>query len=212
MMHRRLFIAAIVMMALVFAAPAQATSILVLTSGSATSGPIVAVGSGPEIATFTGDVGDWSINITSGIAGTGLPIPIGHLDLLSYNYGVAGAAPLTITFTSDVNMNFLDVFLAIGGTLAPGFTLTYEAFADGNLAAGLSFPSSPAFSGTISGGVDAWVYKLTQQVVITAPQVGGAAGGTSFDAVLQPVPDAGGTLTLLGVAMLGLGVWRRRQK
>lgn len=190
-----------------------ATTIDVLDNGAYDLNPIAGV------VLYSGAVNNWMVNVSTGITqpaqGSAL-LPYLHLN--SINMSV-GSGDISISFT-ETDFEYLGAFeMNLGGTAAPGGTVTYQMFQDPNNAAfgmtnlvGTIGPfGSGAFSGSISGpgltSDNPLGYSLTQVITINHSAQG--IGTTSFDAeATVPEPSA---LLLLGTGIVGLGIWRFRR-
>ncbi len=156
---------------------------------------------------FNGSLGDWSINVTTGISDGTADSP--HLDLNSIDKYVGSGglgSTLKITFTEDGIGPFLGgAANQVGGTLAAGMTGTFDILVNGSSIASQTFQSSP-FSGT-SGGVanGGPLSTFGLQALLTA----NGTGIASFDSSAS-VPDGGATLALLGFALVGVEGFRRQ--
>jgi hypothetical protein len=194
------------------ATPVYTDELELISSGST----VLVTGTG--VTSFSGSVGSFSINITTGITyptqGTlGSPV----MDLSSVNVS-GGTGSLEILFSATgfgpTAGHFLD---EIGGTVNnAGGSIAYSVYENPsdallgttNLVGSLGPYGSGAFSGTTLSSFLSLSspYSLTQEINITH-----AAGGTSsFDANLSVVPDGGWTVALLGITLGGLGMLRRK--
>lgn len=188
---------------------------LTLSDGSNTvtvqDGGIGDSNAAPGAVTWIGSIGDWTINVTTGLGYPALGnLSWPHLDLNSVNYSeAAGTLTMLLTqggFTSPAPPAFLlDIGGTTGGNVAAYACAGVSLGACEDVALG-PFSSSP-FSGSASfpfldPGED---YQVGIKVVLTHT----AAGVSSFDAELQSVPEPG-TYALIGAGLLGLGLLRRR--
>jgi hypothetical protein len=196
--------------ALVCTPSANATVQVSLTNGASTV--TVSDGGAGDVCpivncvTFAGSIGNYLINVSTGIANNGINP---FLDLNSINSALGpGAGLLTISTSQTGYTAFAPQFsFQVGGTSTLGGASTFSAYGGNSntafdtsqLLGTLSFPSSP-FSGVASSGaVGATVnpYSLT----IVAQINGVTAGSASFDAGLDAVPEPA-TMALLGVSLL----------
>lgn len=167
------------------------------------------------VVSFSDALNTFTVNVTTGLSKpllTGSPL----MDLNSVNLQSAqsGTHTLTILF-SDTDFTSQGVISgAIGGTLSGVASIAASAyysasnalFGQDNLIGALTFGSS-SFNGTMPGvAVGSPIYSLTERLVFTTNGPGLYSG--DFDLKI-PEPEI---LSLLGVAMVGLGATSRRRK
>jgi hypothetical protein len=187
------------------AAPAQAGLLLSLTDGtnsiSVADGIAGDANAVPNVVTWIGTLGSWSVNVSTAISHA----PNGQLgiDLNSIDVS-SGAGTLTVTmstvgdmFTSPIGAH--DFVVAMGGTTAG--SVKGDGYLDGAWVGGLGPLGGPAFSGTVVTPVTtAGPFDLSQTVTITHTK----AGISSFDSWVSVSEPA--TLGLLGLVLLSLGL------
>jgi hypothetical protein len=209
-MRKKLYVlAGLVAMAVAYAPPASADMLLTLSSGT---NSVTLSDGGSGFVNFSGPLGAWIINVT-----TGIQLGATVLDLNSVDVTIGGATPLVITLSGN-NMSApggaAGLLASIGGTVSPGFSLTYAAYFDANNTLGglgtqfgntLSF-GPIAFSGSTTGSVVTDKLFALNQVITLAGQ---GTGATSFNSEIR-VPDGGVTLVLLGGVLVGLETLRRK--
>jgi hypothetical protein len=196
--------------ALVCSPSANATVQISLTNGASsvtvTDGGVGDVCAAVNCVTFSGAIGNYLINVSTGIAQqTANPF----LDLNSVNVAIQGNAGLLTIATSANNYTVpaQQFSLQVGGTSSLGGVSSFAAYGGNSntlfdtsqLLGSLSFPSSP-FSGVTapsSVGSTASPYSLT----VVAQLNGITAGSASFNAALDVVPEPA-TMALLGVSLL----------
>jgi len=169
------------------------------------------------IVNFTGSVGNWTLNITTGVskpaAGSAVS-PV--MTLNSVNASSSAGGTLTISFSDDFFGPTTASMLANLGVSFTSGTVSYSTYSDsGNALFGMTTPltsSGPLGPGSFNTASTTSLalpspYSLTMQVVI-----GHAGNGTtSLAAGLQEgaaVPDGGSAIFLLGLSLMGLTAQR----
>jgi hypothetical protein len=202
---------------LALAPSARAVPELELISGGQTvtiyQGQSNDLSSTPDVVTYFGSVGNFSINVTTGEEAGTAADPI--LDVNSIDIASAGAGgSLTILFSdTGFGPSAGGADASIGGTLAPGGSLTYSTYADStDTLFGTDTPlTSQVFTTTPFSGssyaqlTESGPYALTLDLNLT--EGGGAT--TSFDASFA-VPDGASTVALLGLVLVGIEALRRK--
>lgn len=201
----------------------QANPELELISGATTV--IVTQATAVGLITFSGAIGQWNLNVSTGVNAFGGPtLPSIDLNSVDGSAGGKPLLPLTVEYTAGgYTVPGVDVG-TIGGTTSTSVTdwqwLGYSAFDMSKLLVKLGpfvgtggLPPT-AFSGSGLGdtGPIAGPYWLTEEVVIGGAGSRTKASGaqlTSFDAN-STVPDGGLTMALFGSALAGLGAIRSR--
>lgn len=210
-MRAKLFASVVAAAALAISAPlAHANQMLTLISGSTT---VTMPGVG-GYANYSGAVGGWNVNVTTGLASPADGGISDSLDLNSIDSSVLGTPlPLLIDWDATGYSQPGGYAAQIGGTLSAGISLTYATFYNGAnaLTAPLTFSASP-FAGSANGFVPfatATPFDLAQTIYITGATAPGSL--TSFDANLTAVPDGGSTLILLGGAITAMTLIRSKK-
>ena len=166
--------------------------------------------------TYTGTLGKFSLNITSGVT-------TGDALLPGVNFSATGTGILTISLS---NTSFGTLAGSISSQIrgqTSGIT-AFATFADaGNRLFNISTLLSkggPFTAGAFSANASATYpvpgpFSLTEKIVIVQSVFGTTSFGTTVKdpPVVGPVvtvPDAGATAPLLGLALLGIGLARRK--
>jgi hypothetical protein len=176
----------------------------------------------PGVVSFSGAVGAWIVNVSTGIAQPPLPggLSMQDIDLNSIDIAAGSSVPLTLTLLTDpVAFPAGPIALAsqIGGTLSPGMkvsamqqvllgTTVYATANHGTLTSS-PFASTAAAYGTDTDGA----FQVLSTVLLEAPASGGQ---TSFDltgSVSIPEPATIIVWSLLGLSGVGIAVIRRRR-
>jgi hypothetical protein len=199
---------------------ANATAELVLSDGTTTvtvtDGGVGDLCAAANCVTFSGAVGNWNINVTTGddkAASAPLLMDLNSID----HHNALDSTTLTIDFTDNGFTPASTGFdLQIGGTIGAGGTLSSQFFGGNSntlldkstqLGATMNFTAG-AFSGT-QGVSTSTVnpYSLTEQVQLS---FGAAAGQTSFDYSVGQVPEPGSVVLFGSVLLFAVGAIRRK--
>ena len=209
-------------LALVCTPRANATVQITLTNGASsvtlTDGGAGDVCGAVNCVTFSGALGNYIVNVSTGLANNGINP---FLDLNSINLAPGGNAGLLTISTSANNYTAPapQFSFQVGGTSSLNGSLSFSAYGGNNntlfstsqqLGSTLTFgPGVSPFAGsTNSGGIGATAnpYSLT----IVANLNGVTAGAVSFDAALDAVPEPA-TMALLGAVLLFTASGLRRK-
>ena len=195
----------------------HAAAMLELTDGtttvSVTDGGAGDINPLAGVITYSGSIGNWLLNVATGITKPVFPGDKPQLDLNSVNLSSSGASAsnLTIAFsdTDFVPAGWQGFNSQVGGTTS-GTVNFLSAFNDGadHTLASLGFGGG-AFSGSdYSASTPTGPFSLREVVNILH-----AAGiqSTSFNAEVFAAPEAG-ALLLFGTGLIGLVGYRRSRR
>lgn len=170
---------------------------------------------------FAGTVGDFFINVTTGVTKPVLgSAEVPRLDLNSINVSGPTGAVLTIRFTeTDFSSpsGYADIFSAIGGTTAGSVqyltyaSLTNDAFAEDILISDSGILSGPFVFSDMSTVAISGTYSLTTVAIIT--HSGSGNQNSSFNAVVElPEPFLAPPIILGTLLLSATMIARRRRK
>lgn len=160
------------------------------------------------VVQFTGSLGNWNINVTTGIAsppgpGGSLSYPVLDLNSVDVYTGSGAGNVLNISFTDDLLGPFTgSLNSSVGGT--ENGTAEFQGLINGQAGTDQAF-SSVSFSGNANAGANA-TYPATLGILATITSSSGTWQTTSFDDQLT-VPDGGSTIILLGTALSCIGLF-----
>ncbi len=159
------------------------------------------------IANFTGTLGDYSVNISAtGTTITGGAAPSLDLDVANAHAG-AGATTLQVYYSDGAFGPTASFFTLATTGPASGGPITTSAYMGSTfflttttLASSVdTYPFTVNGSGPLNGSS----YYLTLEDVISGSEV-------SVDTHFTTAPDGGATLMLLGIALSGVGLLRKK--
>ncbi len=218
---------------LVFACAGQSAyagtlTLKLIDLGTGANTTVVDLG-GTGMVSFSGAVGNFIVNVTTGLSKPLLGSPgvdkmdLNSIDVSCLGGACAGPVPDTLRIlVSDINFNGQNggVFSAnVGGTNFPGASATFKAwtsatntlFASSSPVLTLGAFGGGAFSGSTSSpiGPRQPSYSMTLQADLTNP-AGIANDSFNFE-VANTAPEPG-TMVLLGAGLVLLGVGARRRQ
>jgi protein with PEP-CTERM/exosortase system signal len=195
---------------------AKATPMLFLSDGM---GHMMTLGNAAGPISFTGTLGNFQLSLATAAASGEDIMP--SLTFSSIAYTGSGTGNLTVLFSNTSFSPFAGIIASQISGQASG-NVFYSTFADGsNALFGMStLLSAPALGGGTSFAETGFAssslqypFSITERIVIRES----AGGTTSFGTVLfdppvdgRVVPDSGSTVGLLALALVGLGVIRRK--
>lgn len=190
----------------------QATAILELSSNNGLSWTTITDGLAGDVnsaagaITFVGSIGNWNINVTTGLTkpavGTAtLPV----MDLSSVDVST-GKGTLLIKFIDDgFGPSSGSLISSVGGT-TPG-TVSFETLLNGSPINSFGPFSGPAFSASTAVGAS---LASNSTLEMDASITHAGSGTTSFD-YTNDVPEPG-MLLMLGTGLVGLAFFRIRRR
>jgi hypothetical protein len=203
---------------LAFSLSANAFATLELSSG-ATTVTVTDGGTGDAngavgVVTFIGPVGNFFINVTTGLSICDINNP--YMDLNSVDFsGSSGSLKIRLSdigFSSPSPAGFI---FNVGGTTqgtisyAGYYDLDNALFGTTSLIGSGSFTGPGSFADSFSSGLISPASPLSLTEIINITHSGGYKN-TSFDAEMVVTPEPG-TILLLGSGLLGLAIYGRRR-
>ena len=217
---RRVILSGVAIGALAAVSVPSAHAVPTITISDGKKKDTVTLNNAAGLISYNGNVGKFSLSISTTAASGLAMLPSFSLNSLSYGGKKAGTLTISLSDTS-VHPNDGSIATQISGQTSG--TISYSAFADtGNslFGKGTLLSSQGSLKGGFNGTGSSIVssnnpFSLTEMFVIQQSN----GGSTHFGAtVLDPpigngvdtVPDAGSTLALFTLALLGVEVLRRK--
>jgi hypothetical protein len=177
--------------------------------------------SGNGVVYFVGPVGDWVVNVSTGVSYPVLGAPgVPTLDLNSINVTTNGPSNLKISLSQSgyIGPTVTNFLLSVGGVTSG--IADFQAYVDGantlfgtsTLLGSLGPFSGGAFSGTTGGpvGIMSSLYSLTLEANLAYSSGGWQWQGTSFNFEAK-LPEPA-TIILLGSGLVLLGLVARKRQ